>query len=406
MRKGIFTWIIYLGVDWEASSQKHRQHFLISKLARRLEGNSMVLGVERPICFFTSPFLHGQKFIKWMFCKGRLRKAGSNLYIYTPFVFLHNIIAARIPGITKFNRFLLRIQLMHILNKLNFDTSNLLAWIHHPYQLEDVGLLGERWLVYDCYDDYTVSQRSATCKSDLEGREATILKKADFVFFSSAELLRFKGGGNTNVHLIPNGVEFEHFNKTALKDKISITEDYSTVIGFTGKISTRLDFQLLLRIAEIHRDWRIVMIGPYESKADFIRNPDYCALRSAPNVNLCGPRLYQELPDKMRSFDVCILPYRVDDPFNMRCSPLKLYEYLATGKPIVSTNIPAVRPFDGLVRVARDAEEFESHVVMALAEQDEALVQQRLLVAQENSWKRRVAKILEIFDAAFERESS
>ena len=101
-----FDIVIFLDVDWEVKTQKNRQHFLIRELARQLEGYSKILGVERPICPFTSPFRDTIKFFQWLHFR-HLRKVGSNLYIYTPFVFIHNIIADKIPIMTVFNRYLL-----------------------------------------------------------------------------------------------------------------------------------------------------------------------------------------------------------------------------------------------------------------------------------------------------------
>jgi len=147
-----------------------------------------------------------------------------------------------------------------------------------------------------------------------------------------------------------------------------------------------------------------VLIGPNENEAQSILNPDYRASVTTPNVRLPGAKLYQELPVYMRDFDVCLLPYTTDDPFNIHCSPLKLYEYLATGKPIVSTDLLAVRLFDGLVRIAQDAREFEQQVAEALQEQDETLRQQRMAAAQENSWERRAETVLEIIEALLEEE--
>ena len=139
------------------------------------------------------------------------------------------------------------------------------------------------------------------------------------------------------------------------------------VLGFTGKISSRLDFVLLSKLASNHFDWNFAMIGPcenYNSKKDTA----YYAFATSQNVNMLGPKPYQDLPKQMRSIDVCILPYMVNDPFNVHCSPLKLYKYLATGKLIVSTNLPVVAKFKGPVRIAETPEDFGQQVIKALKE--------------------------------------
>lgn len=107
----------------------------------------------------------------------------------------------------------------------------------------------------------------------------------------------------------------------------------------------------------------------------------------------------EQIPGYLKAFDVCLIPYVADDPSNIHCSPLKLSEYLGTGKPIVSNELPGVKPFDGLVRIARDGVEFEQHVVESLNEQGETMCQQRLAIAQENSWEKRIEQILQIVDS-------
>jgi len=110
--------IIFLDADWEAESQKNRQHFLIAELARQLEGRSKVLAVERPICPWTNPFRKQEKFVQRLRGERGLRQAGANLYLYTPFVFIHNIIAACIPGMTGLNRCLLSALLRRVLKQM------------------------------------------------------------------------------------------------------------------------------------------------------------------------------------------------------------------------------------------------------------------------------------------------
>lgn len=387
--------VIFLDAEWEATTQRNRQHFLISELARQLEGCSKILGVERPVCTLTSFFRNRDKFFQWLRFR-RLRKVGSNLYIYTPFVFIHNIIAAKIPIMTMLNRYLLRMLLNRVMKHLEFNTNNLFAWVHHPYQLEDLDLVGEKLLIYDCYDDYITSGNSLKRRINLKEREQEILKRADCIIVASEVLLKEKSKINDNVYLIPNAVEYEHFFKGAQEiDELSMKND-GPVLGFTGKITPRLDFRLLYRLVNNNLDWNFVLIGPRENESNLKKDPAYRTFVTAPNVNMLGPKPYQELPLHMRSFDVCLIPYDIDNPFNIHCSPLKLYEYLATGKPVVSTNLPIVKDFKGIVRISKDREDFERQIVKAVQEKDKELYHQRLKVAKENSWQMRAEKILKV----------
>ncbi len=401
MRLEQADFVIFLDADWGATTQRNRQHFLIAELARQLAGRSRLLAVERPVCPWTGPVRTRQKYIEWLRGRRGLRQAAPNLFLYTPAVLLHNVIAARIPGLTALNRRLVQALLGRVLKRLSFRTDRLVAWIHHPYQLEDAGLVGERLLVYDCYDDY-LSQARGRRLADLQRREAAILRRADLVLAASERLREALQGRARQVHLVPNGVEFEHFVQAVPGEPSPIWQDARPVLGFTGKITPRLDFALLARLAASHPDWSLVLIGPQEHSAELSRDSAYQEFVAAPNVHLAGPRPYQELPAQMRMFNVCLLPYTASDPFNAACSPLKLYEYLATGKPIVATDIPAVRPFDGLVRIARGADEFERQVAAALEERDDTLRAQRLAAARQNSWTRRAEQVIALIEAALE----
>lgn len=125
-------------------------------------------------------------------------------------------------------------------------------------------------------------------------------------------------------------------------------------------------------------------------------------LKSKTNVNFLGSKPYEELPNYMKFFDVCIIPYDQNDPLNINCSPLKLYDYMATGKPVVSTDLPAVRSFNKLVRIGRNKEEFEKQLMKAIEEQDGFLCKLRMAKAHENSWESRANDIIKILNDYFE----
>lgn len=395
-RRSTSDFVVFLDVDWEAKSRKNRQHFLIAELASQLEAHSKILGVERPICPWTNPFSKRKRFIHWLRGKRRLRQAAPNFYVYTPFIFVHNLIASRIPGLTALNRCLLRALLKHVLRQVGLRTDNLIVWIHHPYQLEDIGLVGEKGLVYDIYDDYLASESSLARRQDLKKRERTILSKADWVFVVSKELLKAMHGLTRQLHLVPNGVNINLFSR-AMCPETEIPAEISAlphpIIGLVGKVTPRLDFELLAKLVTRHPEWTFVLVGPEEDSARLRSQPSYEKFRDASNVHLLGPKPYESLPGYLKGYDVCIIPYTMNQ-FNLGSSPLKVYEYLASGKPIVSTDLPAVRPFDGLVCIAQDADEFERHIAAALMERGEELRQKRLATAQENSWERRAKQII------------
>ena len=162
------------------------------------------------------------------------------------------------------------------------------------------------------------------------------------------------------------------------------------IVGYAGIInSSRLDFALIEALVSKRRDWTFVFVGP-EDEAARAR----MSRLASPNVRMLGPKPYEEAAGYMRAFDVAIIPY-ARTRFNLGCNPLKLYEYLAVGRSVVSTDLPSVRESGDVVRVACDAEEFERCIQAALEEQVTAeTLERRYAVAREHSAER-VAVALE-----------
>lgn len=401
-----YDFVVFLDADWDTRGSRNRQHFLIREIARLIEGKGKVLAMERPICSVTGFFRQRSKFFGWLRYRRGLRQESNNLFVYTPFICLHNILAGSIPWLAKLNRLLMKWQVKRLLNKLKFNQKSLVVWIHHPYQLEDVGLVNEKMLVYDCFDDYSsnVKEKQLT---NLKKRENSILAHADVVFVVSEKLLRVMEDRAKHVYLIPNGADVELFAK-ATDTKTEIPSEISMLphplIGFVGKVAAWLDFELLARLAVSHPEWSLVFVGMYEGDSKLSDLPGYRLFRQSPNVYLFGPKPHTSLPGYLKAFDICIIPYRLEVQVPSS-SPLKLYEYLATGKPIVSVNIPHVSSFVPLVCIAHSADEFERNVEEALKENDSNICQQRLDAAQKSSWNRRAEKVLEIIERKLEEKA-
>lgn len=398
-----YDFVVFLDADWDMRGSRNRQHFLIREIARLIEGKGKVLAIERPVCLVTGLLRQRAKFFDWLKCQRDLRRESENLFIYTPFICMHNVPAASVPWLTKLNRLLMKWQVKRLLHKRRFRQESLVAWIHHPYQLEDIGLVNEKMLVYDIFDDY-LSRVNNKQLIHLKEREAKVLKCADIVFVVSEKLLNVMQWKTERVRLLANGADVDLFAKAidpVTEIPLEIDALPHPVIGFVGKVTARLDFELLSRLAVSHPEWSLVFVGMYESNSKLSGLPGYRLFRQAPNVFFFGSKPYSSLPGYLKAFDVCILPYLLEGQ-NPSCSPLKLYEYLATGKPIVSVNIPHVASFVPLVRVANSADEFEKNVEEALEEKNSHICQQRLDVARKNSWKRRAEKVLEIIESVLQ----
>lgn len=365
---------------------------------------SKVLCVDRPVCLMTTSLRDPTRWIKQIAGLDRLRKLSENLFVYRPWVFVHDHVAAKLPIMPVLNQEWLSRQLKVVINSLGLRQDRLIAWIYDPFQEEYLGLLSERLLVYECYDEYSAwaGMPFFRTESDLVARERRILSRVDVVLVVSEALYQKKCQFNKNVYIVPNAADVRHFG-LARDEATTIPEDVISInhpiIGLVGDITGRIDLGLLAELADTHSEWSVVVVGGLTDSlsggpAD---RKTIARLRRLPNVLLLGARPYKTLPGYLKAFDVCLIPYTPAHPFNIHCSPLKLYEYLATGKPIVSTDLPGVRAFREVIRIANNYQEFEEGVVAAFKE-DKRLVEKRLALARENSWEKRAQTILKIID--------
>jgi glycosyltransferase involved in cell wall biosynthesis len=157
------------------------------------------------------------------------------------------------------------------------------------------------------------------------------------------------------------------------------------VIGFLGSVMYWLDFDLLRALALARPDWSFAFVGPVGRLAaiDKIR---------LPNVHLLGRKPYEDVPAYVKGFDVCLNPYLMDETAK-NCSPLKLYEYLASGRPVVSTDMPEARKFQEVVGIGQTPAEILDHIEAALRPEATApdAVARRLAIALPHSWDQRFA---------------
>jgi len=102
-----YDFVVFLDADWDMRGKRNRQHFLIREIARLIEGKGSVLAIERPVCLVTGIFRQRSKFFNWLGCQRGLRHETENLFIHTPFICLHNVLAASVPWLTKLNRLLM-----------------------------------------------------------------------------------------------------------------------------------------------------------------------------------------------------------------------------------------------------------------------------------------------------------
>ncbi len=230
--------------------------------------------------------------------------------------------------------------------------DNYTAWYYTPMALEFTRHLKPTTIVYDCMDQLAAFRGAHTKIGDLEEE---LLEKADVVFTGGHSLFEEKKSQHTNIHPIPSSIDAEHFGRARFEilepsDQTSIP---SPRLGFFGVVDERFDIDLLRSCAELRPDWHFVILGP-------VVKIDPLDLPTLPNIHYLGMKKYEELPDYIAHWDVATLLFARNESTRF-ISPTKTPEYLAAGKPVVSTSIrDVIHPYGaaGVVEIADTAPEF------------------------------------------------
>ena len=281
-------------------------------------------------------------------------------------------------------------------DQLKSSLATLLTWtstcksislVQHPFWSEPAQCLPNAQLVYDCMDHHAGFDNNS--QAVLEA-EAELVERADLVVASSAWLAQELAQQNEKVVLIRNATEYAHFS--VRPDKVFRDPHNRKIIGYYGAIAEWFDVELVRRVATDHHDALVLLIGRDTAGAGE-------RLRDLPNVRFTGEVPYRDLPYWLHGFDVCLLPFLVL-PLTVATNPVKIYEYLSAGKPVVAVDLPEMAQFDGLIEVAGDHESFSRAVQRTLeTRDDEAQCRARQLFAAGQTWDHRAAE----FDLAIAR---
>jgi glycosyltransferase involved in cell wall biosynthesis len=275
------------------------------------------------------------------------------------------------------------------------ESPILWSFVHQTAGL--VGSLGERLAVYHCVDPWGELIEAAGL-----GRREVVLederetaRRSDVVFATAAALRDDLLPHNRSTHYVPNAVDAEAVLESIRRmdpDRDALAPLGRPRIGFVGAPERKVDADLLAEVARRSPQWTFVIVGP-------LRNfPGRRRLKRLSNVALLGPVPARAVPATLSALDVAIIPFAVD-ALTRGVSPLKLFEYLAAGLPVVSTPIPEVADLRDVVRIAPDAAGFMAEIAAALEEKDDAeRLRQRIEAALRNTWDHRVADVARILE--------
>ncbi len=292
----------------------------------------------------------------------------------------------------KLNELIIRLKIKQVIRKnkiknyIYFNSFN----FHYPGVAKG---LQPSLTVYHCVDPIIM----AYDKKHGEISEKMLVENSDVVICTSRQLYSDKKLLNQNTYFIPNAADADHFQKALDQNTVTdsrITDLPKPVIGYIGTIERRLDYELLRNVVEQHPDKAFVFAGPVNRY--FV--PEW--FMNKPNIHLIGPIKYSEIPSVLKGFDITIIPFKSDD-VSATIFPLKLFEYLASGKPVVSTNFnPDLEEFTGdTVSYCDDSLSFSKALDNSLLNDDDSKRSSRIGLSSINTWKERAAEIEAIIQA-------
>jgi glycosyltransferase involved in cell wall biosynthesis len=315
-----------------------------------------------------------------------IRRVNPRLFVYSPLVLpFHGSRTAR-----AINDFLLTSCLSLLLKILSFN--KVIIWSYNPFIFGLRDAVQASSLIYHCVDD--LSSVPGMPSRQVREAEGSMLERGDVIFATSRALFERLGTLQPKkTYYLPNVADYEHFS--AARAAGAIPPEVARIprprLGFVGAISThKLDLDLIAEVAEQRPHWHWVLVGPPGAAEP---RPETAALQRA-NVHFLGHRPYQALPDYLRGMDIAVLPCKLNQ-YTQSMFPLKFFEYLAAGKPVVATSLPALQDYREFYVKADSVEEFCQAVEMILAGRrpDEQLCTE---LAKRHTWDARLDQMLEI----------
>jgi glycosyltransferase involved in cell wall biosynthesis len=270
---------------------------------------------------------------------------------------------------------------------LNGGSGKIVLYLWRPSFEPALDLVNHDLSCYHIDDEYTFSE----VEKPLDACEARLIARVDQVFIHSPALLEKKGKLNPRTAFVPNGVDYCAY-ATPHNEPADLAPIRRPRIGYVGRIKRQLDLDLLIALARRHQDWSFVFVGPQsgiDGHAALLQE-----LSQMPNVYFLGDKPVDALPAYTQHLDVCLLCYAVND-YTKFIYPLKLHEYLASGRPVVGSPIRSLLEFAHIIRLARTTDEWSQALndSLAAAASSVARVEARLSIARQHDWDRLVRLI-------------
>lgn len=273
------------------------------------------------------------------------------------------------------------------------------VWFYTPMALPLLKVFTPALVIYDCMDELSAFEKAPR---QLLQRESALLARADIVFTGGPSLYAARQGRHPNIHCFASSVDAVHFeqaldraNHHPLQDPIPHPR-----LGYFGVIDERMDTALIATLADAHPEWQIVMVGP-------VVKIDPASLPVRDNIHYLGMQPYQALPQFLAGWDVCLMPFAINESTRF-ISPTKVLEYMAAQLPVVSTAITDVeKPYGHVVAVARDSQTFVAACEAALEMPADVLqARQQMMrdIVANTSWDKTVQSMHELIEKGFTQQ--
>ena len=376
--------------NWE--KRKARKQQLMIHLSKRKDVER-VLYIEPPLNFVRlliypfSELKDSENKTRWRRALNfKIELLSDKLFLFTPIFFIP--FSFRIQLIYNINLFISLLIIKTKIKKLCF--KNIVLWFYHPFDYLLLRWFRNRILsVFDWAEEWAeyFIELNKKRREKIKTVEEEIIKNVDIVFVVSRNLLEKAKKFNPDSYHLLDGTVNETFQKPSYYIPEDIKHIKKPILGYLGTINQRLDVELLELISKELPRTSLVFIGDIHFKRINISR-----LKSCENINFLGGKNYEELGHYTQSFDICILPYK---PELTPSFPTKILDYLATGKPIVSTDLYEMNRFKDCVYIAHSKEEFVNFIKIALNENNPQLFAVRIKAAKNNTWEKRASQIME-----------
>lgn len=255
-------------------------------------------------------------------------------------------------------------------------------FVLHPVWTDIAISINNSKKIYDLMDLYS---GFPDARKELILAEEEMMKNSDMVITTANKLHDFAKSLNKKVHIVRNGSDFDMFSKIKKNGNLDGFKG-NPIIGYFGAITDWVDFDLIEYLVRENMDKNFIFIGAIGTRK--VRK-----LYKYKNVYFLGEIKYQDLSGYLAYFNVCLIPFILNDLIK-NTNPVKFYEYISSGKPVVSVRLPELEKYSDICYLSKNKEEFSKNIFEALHEKNEKLIKERENVAKENSWDARVEDLV------------